>query len=130
VFNRFILKAPLAWSEELATLFFQWVVFLGAAVGVKRLNHFGIDLLVKNLPGRIRRRLRFVSPLVTGVVALTLIIKGIELSVLSQDRLYATLGISHAWKTAAIPVSGFFMVLYIVQHAIRIWKEADEGQNQ
>jgi TRAP-type C4-dicarboxylate transport system permease small subunit len=34
VFNRFVLKTPLAWSEELAMLLFQWVSFLGAAIGV------------------------------------------------------------------------------------------------
>ena len=42
VFNRFVLKAPLAWSEDLAMLLFQWVAFLGAAIGVKRMRHFGI----------------------------------------------------------------------------------------
>ena len=58
VFNRFVLKAPLAWSEDLAMLLFQWVVFLGAAVGVRRLRHFGIDLVVKKLPARMRRTLQ------------------------------------------------------------------------
>jgi TRAP-type C4-dicarboxylate transport system permease small subunit len=43
VFNRYVLKTPLAWSEDLAMLLFQWVAFLGAAIGVKRMRHFGIE---------------------------------------------------------------------------------------
>lgn len=31
VFNRFVLKAPLAWSEDLAMLLFQWVAFFGSS---------------------------------------------------------------------------------------------------
>ena len=50
VFNRFVLKTPLAWSEDLAMLLFQWVVFLGAALGVKRMHHFGIELVVRKFP--------------------------------------------------------------------------------
>ena len=66
VFNRFVLKAPLAWSEDLAMLLFQWVVFLGAAIGVRRLRHFGIDLVVKKLPARMHRTIALMVPFDRG----------------------------------------------------------------
>ena len=129
VFNRFILKAPMAWTEELAMLLFQWVVFLGAAVGVKRMSHFGIDLLVEKLSEKNRRRLELVVPFAIGVIALTLIIEGIKLLRLTQFQLYTTMPISHAWATLAMPISGFLMVLYLIDHEIRIWKGKREGQS-
>ena len=43
-------------------LLFQWVVFLGAALGVKRMSHFGVDLLVEKLPQNTRRRLEMIIP--------------------------------------------------------------------
>jgi TRAP-type C4-dicarboxylate transport system permease small subunit len=122
VFNRFILKAPLPWSEELAMLLFQWVVFLGAAVGVKRMSHFGIDLLVEKLPEKARHRLELIVPFAIGAIALTLIIEGIKLLKLTQFQLYTTMPISHAWATIAMPISGFLMILYLVQHEIILWK--------
>lgn len=120
VFNRFILKAPLAWTEELAMLLFQWVVFLGAAVGVKRMSHFGIDLVVEKLPPKARQRLELLVPLAIGAIAATLIIEGLSLLKLTQFQVYTTMPISHAWATVPMPISGFLMILYLIQQQVRM----------
>jgi TRAP-type C4-dicarboxylate transport system permease small subunit len=120
VFNRFILKAPLAWTEELAMLLFQWVVFLGAAVGVKRMSHFGIDLVVEKLPPRTRQRLELLVPLAIGAIAATLIIEGFSLLKLTQFQLYTTMPISHAWATLPMPISGFLMIFYLIQQQVKM----------
>jgi TRAP-type C4-dicarboxylate transport system permease small subunit len=125
VFNRFVLKAPLAWTEELAMLLFQWVVFLGAAVGVKRMSHFGIDLLVEKLSRKARRRVEIFIPLSIGAIALTLIIEGMQLLKLTQFQGYTTMPFSHAWATAAMPVSGVLMILYTIQNQIKEWKKKE-----
>jgi TRAP-type C4-dicarboxylate transport system permease small subunit len=127
VFNRFILKAPMAWTEELAMLLFQWVVFLGAALGVKRMSHFGIDLLMEKLPQNSRRRLEMIIPFSIGAIALTLIIEGIRLLKLTQFQGYTTMPFSHAWATAAMPVSGLLMILYLIRHKIKEWREKEGG---
>ena len=127
VFNRFILKAPLAWTEELAMLLFQWVVFLGAAVGVKRMSHFGIDLLVEKLHEKARRRVEIITPLSIAAIALTLIIEGIQLLKLTQFQGYTTMPFSHAWATAAMPVSGVLMILYLVRHQVKERREKKGG---
>jgi TRAP-type C4-dicarboxylate transport system permease small subunit len=127
VFNRFILKAPMAWTEELAMLLFQWVVFLGAALGVKRMSHFGIDLVVEKLSEKNRHRLELVVPLAIGAIALTLIIEGVQLLKLTQFQGYTTMPFSHAWATAAMPVSGFLMILYLIRHKIKGWREKEGG---
>ena len=127
VFNRFILKAPLAWTEELAMLLFQWVVFLGAAVGVKRMSHFGIDLLVEKLPEKARRRVEIIIPLSIAAIALTLIIEGIQLLKLTQFQGYTTMPFSHAWATAAMPISGVLMILYLIQHQVKERREKKGG---
>jgi len=127
VLNRFILKGPWAWSEELAMLLFQWVVFLGAAVGVKRMSHFGIDLLVEKLSGRTRRCLELIVPLAIGTVAVTLILEGFKLLKLTQFQLYTTMPFSHAWATAAMPASGLLMILYLIQHEVKTWKKKEGG---
>jgi TRAP-type C4-dicarboxylate transport system permease small subunit len=123
VFNRFVLKAPLAWSEDLAMLLFQWVVFLGAAVGVRRLRHFGIDLVVKKLPARMRRPLDLIVPFIVGIVALTMITEGLHLLTFNRARIYATMNLSYLWAYLPIPVSGCLMILYLVLQEIQRWKE-------
>ena len=87
VFNRFVLKAPLAWSEDLAMLLFQWVAFLGAAIGVKRMRHFGIELVVKKLPEKIHHKLELAIPVLMGIVALNMITEGIKLIGFNKNRI-------------------------------------------
>ena len=123
VFNRFVLKAPLAWSEDLAMLLFQWIVFLGAALGVRRLRHFGIDLVVKKLPARMHRTIALLVPLIVGIVALTMITEGLHLLTFNRARIYATMDLSYFWAYLPIPVSGCLMILYLVLQEIQRWKE-------
>jgi len=123
VFNRFVLKAPLAWSEDLAMLLFQWVVFLGAAIGVRRLRHFGIDLVVKKLPARMRRTLDLIVPFIVGIVALTMITEGLHLLTFNRARIYATMNLSYLWAYLPIPVSGCLMILYLILQEVQRWKE-------
>ena len=52
---RYVIAAPLPWSEELARYCFVWIVFLGGAVGLARGIHLGVDLVVNALPPPLRR---------------------------------------------------------------------------
>ena len=127
VFNRFILKTPLAWSEDLAMLLFQWVAFLGAAIGVKRIRHFGIELVVKQLPKKIQRKIELVVPILMGILALTMITEGIRLIGFNKNRIYSSMDLSYIWAYLPIPVSGCLMILYLVWHEVRRWKGREEG---
>lgn len=122
VFNRFVLKTPLAWSEDLAMLLFQWVVFLGAAVGVRRLRHFGIDLVVKRLPARWHHRVDLIVPLTMGIVAFTMITQGIQLLTFNRARMYATMDLTYLWAYLPIPVSGGLIIFYLLLQEIKPWK--------
>jgi TRAP-type C4-dicarboxylate transport system permease small subunit len=119
VINRFLLKYPMAWSEELAMLLFQWVAFLGAAVGVKRISHFGIDLLVERLSEKAQKTLGHAVPLAMAVVAVVMVTEGFRLLELTKNQMYTTMEISHAWAYAATPVSGVLMIFYLIQSEIR-----------
>ncbi len=127
VFNRFVLQAPLAWSEDLAMLLFQWMVFLGAALGVKRMRHFGIELVVRQLPTRARRALAQVVPLIIGVVALIMVSQGLTLLRFNMTRMYGTMNLSYTWAYLPIPVSGGLILLYLIELAVQRWRGTSEG---
>jgi len=126
VFNRFVLKAPLAWSEDLAMLLFQWVAFLGAAVGVKRMRHFGIELVVKKLSAKARHVVEILIPWIMGLVALTMITEGYKLVLFNKNRIYATMDLSYIWTYSAIPVSGILIIIFLVQQEIQRLKGGRE----
>ena len=121
VFNRFVLQTPLAWSEDLAMLLFQWMVFLGAALGVKRMRHFGIGLLVQRFPARARHALELVVPLIMAGVAFIMVAQGISLLSLNVARRYGTMNLSYTWAFLPIPVSGLLILFYLIQHEVHRW---------
>ena len=127
VFNRFILKTPLAWSEDLAMLLFQWVAFLGAAIGVKRMRHFGIELVVKKLSAKARHGIELVVPFFMGALALTMITEGMKLIQVNRYRVYASMDVSYVWAFLAIPVSGCLIILYLIMHEVRRWRGGEQG---
>ena len=123
VFNRFVLKTPLAWSEDVAMLLFQWVVFLGAALGVKRMRHFGIELVVRKLPERMRHWVELATPIVMAIVALVMIVQGWTILTFNRNRTYPTMDLTYTWAFLPIPLAGVLILIYLVQVEIRRWRE-------
>jgi len=126
VFNRYVLKAPLAWSEDLAMLLFQWVTFLGAAIGVKRMRHFGIELVVRNLPEKFHRAIESMVPVFVGIVALIMVTEGVELLSYNRSRIYSSMNLSYTWAYLPIPISGCLMLLYLIRRQITRWQKRRE----
>lgn len=50
VVSRYILPTPAAWSYEVATIAFAYLVFFGAVAGVRLGSHAAIDVLVDAFP--------------------------------------------------------------------------------
>jgi TRAP-type C4-dicarboxylate transport system permease small subunit len=54
VLTRYVTAQPAPWAGEVAQMGFAWVVFMGAAAGLKRGMHVSIDLLTARLPRALR----------------------------------------------------------------------------
>ncbi len=122
VFNRFVLKTPLAWSEDLAMLLYQWVVFLGAALAVQRMRHFGIELVVRRLPVPLRRAVDLLTPIVMAIVAVVMIVQGWAILGINRARIYATMDLSYTWAFLPIPVAGVLILLYLLRIEVARWR--------
>jgi len=58
VFFRFVVKASLPWSEELARYIMAWAVFIGGSIAAKEGAHIGIDSIVTRLPKKMENYIR------------------------------------------------------------------------
>jgi TRAP-type C4-dicarboxylate transport system permease small subunit len=56
-FTRYVINDSAAWTEEIARYLLIGVVFVGAAIGVRKNNHIHVDFLYRHLPGRAGRAL-------------------------------------------------------------------------
>jgi TRAP-type C4-dicarboxylate transport system permease small subunit len=112
VFSRYVLMSTFTWYDEIARLLFAWIVFLGAAVGVRRGAHFRLHLLVDRMPRGLRRATRVMGVLVVIGVGLVLIQQGWKLVELGQFQRTPVMGLSKQYVYAAIPAGGVLIILY------------------
>ncbi|MCP4386629.1 MAG: TRAP transporter small permease [Hyphomicrobiales bacterium] len=54
VVARYIVQAPLSWSEELARFLLMWLSMLSAAYAFKTKSHFALRILVDRFPRKLR----------------------------------------------------------------------------
>ena len=137
VFTRFILKNPSTWSEELAVFMLIWVSLLGAAVALNRGAHLGIDYFVGKLSPKKRLYTEVFVFLCVSLFSLSvMVLGGIDLvvSTLKLQQLSPALGIKVGYVYLAVPISGFFLVLYsvigLVERLAQLFKGVPVSQQQ
>ncbi len=115
VFARLILKNPSKWTEELAVFMLIWVALLGSAVALGHGAHLGIDYFVSKLPSRVRLCSEIIVFLCISLFSLlVMVVGGVDLvsSTLQLKQLSPALGVKVGYVYLAVPISGFFILLY------------------
>ncbi len=123
VFSRYVLVRTFTWYDEIARLCFVWMVFLGAAVGVKRGAHFRLHLLVDRFSPETQTAARVLGVAAVGGVGLLLLWQGITLVQLGQLQQTPVMGLSKAYVYASMPVGGALMILYALPH---LWRRSSQ----
>jgi TRAP-type C4-dicarboxylate transport system permease small subunit len=125
VFTRYVLRDPSDWTEELATFLMIWVGLLGASVALNRGAHLGIDYFVLKFSAKKRLYTEvFVFFCVALFSLLVLVIGGTDLVRITMrtnqipPALGAKVGLKMWHVYLALPISGFFLVLYSVEFFI------------
>jgi TRAP-type C4-dicarboxylate transport system permease small subunit len=112
VFSRYVMMRTFTWYDEIARLCFVWMIFLGAAVGVRRGSHFRLHLLVNRFGSRAARAARVLSVLVVAGFGAVLIWQGLKLVELGQFQQTPVMGLSKAYVYASMPVGGALMIVF------------------
>jgi TRAP-type C4-dicarboxylate transport system permease small subunit len=115
---RYWLKISLNWAAESCILLFQWTVFLGAALAVRKRAHFALDLVVRRFSPGARRAFEAGTLLVLAAAAVLLVIVGVEMTRRSWPSHYPTLPFSHGVAYLGVPVSAALMLVFIVEHLV------------
>jgi TRAP-type C4-dicarboxylate transport system permease small subunit len=119
VFSRYVMARTFTWYDEIARLLFVWIVFLGAAVGVRRAAHFRLHLVVDRFPPGLRRATEVVGVLVLMGFGLLLIQQGWKLVELGQFQRTPVMGLSKQYVYASVPAGGALIILYSLPH---LWR--------
>jgi TRAP-type C4-dicarboxylate transport system permease small subunit len=112
VFSRYVLHSTFPWYDEIARLCFVWVIFLGAAVAVRRRAHFRLHLLIDRLSPRARRGTEVVVCLCVIGFAGALVAGGFAIAPVALRQTTDAMEISMLWFFGALPVGGALMILF------------------
>jgi len=124
VFSRYVMARTFTWYDEIARLLFVWIVFLGAAVGVRRAAHFRLHLVLDRLPSGVRRVAHVVGVLVLMGFGLLMIQQGWKLVELGQFQRTPVMGLSKRYVYASVPAGGALIILYSLPHLWRALRGA------
>jgi TRAP-type C4-dicarboxylate transport system permease small subunit len=109
IFSRYVLERTFVWYDEVARACFMWLVFLGAAVAVRRGAHFGLHVVVDVLPPQLRRTALLLTPITVIAFSVAIAWLGWMLMQHGAAQTTAVMGMPVSWIYAAMPAGGALM---------------------
>ena len=118
VFGRYVLNDSPNWTEQGSVMLMSWVIFLGAAVGIRENYHLGFDVLIYVVPLKGKRALRMISDLVILAFGIGMIWYGSKLVALTWNSVLPSLGISGAFDYFPIVGGGLLVVIFTLERIV------------
>lgn len=126
VIFRYVLRAPLAWSEELARYLFVWCTCLGIAMGSKKGVHISVDIIIKKFSDRYKTIIFFFSHSIIYLFLFVFILQGSQLALLNRYQVSAALGIPMFYPYLAVPICGILLLFYSIRSLLIKELQLDE----
>ncbi|WP_407937682.1 TRAP transporter small permease [Neomoorella mulderi] len=123
VVTRYIWHFSITWNEEITRFMFIWSVLFGTSLGIKRRNHFNLNI-VSNLIS-IKYLDLFVSICIL-LFSLVMIIEGFKLATRTFTQLSPSLSIPMGYIYLAIPLTGLFNVIFTINNMLRPLSHQEE----
>ena len=113
IFCRFVLNAPLIWSEELTRVLIVWMTFLGAAVVCWDGRHLNIDVLFGILPAAVKHVVRIINALIAIGLCIILVSPTMRLVEIENFAELGALGIPSGIVRLPVAIGAVLMALAI-----------------
>jgi TRAP-type C4-dicarboxylate transport system permease small subunit len=122
VASRYILERPFSWTEELATCLFVYLAFIGAALALKKKEHFALETLIERLPDKLKRGVHLLCSILILLCSAIVFWFGCRLTAQGWNVTTPALEIPSSIPYAAVPLGGLLMTLRAFESLIEQWK--------
>ena len=119
------LRISLPWTEEVAMFILCYLVFLGAAIGVKNRDHFFMEIILNRLPAKIRRYLTIIDNIILGLLLMIMIWSSIILFLNGLRAVFPATLISKGWLYIIMPITSVVMLAYTVINTVAEIRKGD-----
>jgi TRAP-type C4-dicarboxylate transport system permease small subunit len=127
VLLRYAIKVSFPPMEEIVSISFIYTIFIGAAVGMKRLEHLEIDFLLKRIPPGLQKAFRLGIFIGTAIFLVFVVKEGTTFFFDSYGQTTTYLNLPISYSYAAIPLSGILMLYYLCRHGIVLLRGKEPG---
>ncbi|EKF20442.1 TRAP transporter small permease [Nitratireductor pacificus] len=118
VFFRYVLGSPLTWTEELLTMLFTWMVFIGASSALSTHQHIRIDMVLRVLPPRYELAASVLAILVCLAVFLVTIYYGLKYVRTTWGDRTPMMDVTFGFYTLALPVTSMCAALHVIRNSL------------
>jgi TRAP-type C4-dicarboxylate transport system permease small subunit len=119
VFNRFIFKIPISWTEEIAKYLLIWISLIGSAIAVRIGGHVGVGLIVTKLKETPRNVISWINQVIILSFIVVLIVLGMSVSLRQMHTYGHATRIPMFYPMLAIP-AGCFMILIQLLYILKM----------
>ena len=112
VFGRYVLNDTPTWVERLGLLLIFYVVFLGAAAGVREDSHLGVTMFRDLLPSAFQKVGIILIDLVMAGFGAVMFVSGVELVQFGMDSQIPMLNIPESFRT--LPITIFSALVFLI----------------
>lgn len=107
---RYLFHTPLTWSDELASVLFLWLAMLGSTVALRHAGHMRMTTFVNWASPGTRATLEVVAVVASLTFLVLVMVPSYAFTTEEQAMSMPGLGISSAWRAAAMPVGVALMI--------------------
>ena len=130
VMCRFVLKIPVAWSEEVARMSFVWLIFLGAAIAVKEGTHLVLDMVTSMVGPRLRTVMEYWVLLFMLVSSGVIFYAGSNYCMRAIGKTAVTMQIPANAVYMAVPISAALMMFFAFEKIMEKMTGKGKGETQ
>lgn len=117
--------SPIIWSLEVSTALFVWLVVLCVDIAMQQNRHFGLSLVLDNVPPSARRWIEIANMVVVMLLLTYLLYYALINVPLMHKRMLGALQIPKSYIHLAMPVG---ILLWLRTLAVQVrdrWQRAD-----
>lgn len=116
------------WTTEVSLILMVWLALVGSGLAVGTGDHIAMDVVLGQLPARLRVWLHRLIQLVVIAFGLYMVWYGYQLSMATMGQTFAATKLPIGWMYLAIPVGGVLIVLYGLRSLFAAPKDIHEGE--
>ena len=116
---RYVFDSPLSWSEQGARCIFIWLTMLSVPCIFRRKGMIAFDLIINNLPDKVKSVLEIVVQLIVLFFAVYYFYYSLMLCISTGSRVMAGVAIPQNLMYISQPISMAFLILVMIEQFIQ-----------